>query len=68
MGKKLPDPSSLEIPSGRWCSIACSFIEKLSKMKKGFDIVTAYVDKPTRRVHFIPSRETDTAVDSAKTF
>ena len=67
-GKKLNDPTSLEIPERRWRSIACDFIVKLPKTRNGFDCITTYIDRLSRRVHFIASRETDTAFDAAKAF
>ncbi len=68
MGKKLTDPTSLEVPGRRWGSLASDFIVKLPKTKNGFDSITTYVDRLTRRVHFIPSKDSDTAVDVANAF
>ena len=67
-GRKLTDPTSLEVPERRWGSLATDFIVKLPKTKNGFDSITTYVDRLSRRVHFIPSRESDSAVDVANTF
>ena len=66
--KKLGDPTSLEIPDRRWGSIATDFIVSLPKTKNGYDSITTWVDRLSRRVHFIPSKEEDTAVDSANSF
>lgn len=66
--KKLGDPNSLEIPDRRWGSIATDFIVALPKTKNGYNCITTWVDRLSRRVHFIPSKEEDTAVDSANAF
>ncbi len=68
LGKKLTDPRTLEIPERRWGSLATDFIVKLPKTKNGFGCITTYVDRLSRRVHFIPSTESGTAVDVANTF
>ena len=66
--KKLTDPMSLELPDRRWGSLATDFIVKLPKTKDGFDAITTWVDRLTRRVHFVKSKTTDTAVDTASSF
>ena len=66
--KKLTDPTSLEIPERRWGSLATDFIVSLPKTKDGYDAITTWVDRLTRRVHFIKSRGTDTAEDVANAF
>jgi hypothetical protein len=66
--KGLTDPNPLEIPSRRWGSVATDFITHLPKTKDGYDCITTLVDRLPRRVHFIPSRSSDTAVDAAKSF
>lgn len=67
-GKKLGDPTSLEVPKRRWGSLATDFIVSLPKTKNGFDSITTWVDRLTRRVHFIPSKNNDSAVDVANAF
>ncbi len=67
-GKKLTEPSSLEVPERRWGSLATDFIVGLSKTKNGLDCITTWVDRLSRTVHFIPSKESDTAVDVANSF
>ena len=49
-------------------SIASDLIVKLSKTRNGFDSITTYVDRLSIRVHFIPSKDTDTVVDVADSF
>ena len=66
--KKLTDPMSLEMPDRRWGALATDFIVKLPKTKDGYDAVTTWVDRLTRRVHFFKSKTTDTAVDTANAF
>ena len=66
--KRLTAPSPLEIPSRRWGSVAMDFITHLPRTKRGFDAITTYVDRLSRRVHFVPSRTSDTASDVAKDF
>ena len=66
--KKLSEPTSLEMPERRWGSLGSDFIVGLPVTKNGFDAITTWVDRFTRRVHFIPSHSTDTAVDVAGTF
>ena len=39
MGKKLSDPSSLEVPERRWGSIATDFIVKLPKRNLGMPVL-----------------------------
>ena len=68
LGRKLTDPMSLEVPTRRWGSVATDFIVKLPKTKNGYDSITTYVDRLSRRVHFIPCKEKDTAVDVANSF
>ena len=66
--KKLSEPTSLEMPERRWGSLGTDFIVGLPNTKNGFDATTTWVDRLTRRVHFIPSHSTDTAVDVARSF
>ena len=56
------------MPNRRWGSVSTDFITHLPKTKDGFDCITTWVDRLSRRVHFIPSRSSDTAVDAAKSF
>ena len=67
-GKRFGDPNALEIPTRRWGSLATDFIVSLPKTKNGYNCITTWVDRLSRRVHFIPSKEEDTAVDVANSF
>ena len=59
--KKLVDPTSLEVPDRRWGSIATDFIVSLPKTQNGYDCITTWVDRLSRRVHFMSSKEVDSA-------
>ena len=66
--QKLNDPMSLEMPERRWGSLATDFIVQLPRTKDGYDAITTWVDRLTRRVHFVKSKTTDTATDVADSF
>ena len=66
--KKLTEPTSLEIPERRWGSLASDFIVRLPRTKDGYDAITTWVDRLTRRVHFLKSHTNDTAEDTANAF
>ena len=66
--KKFTDPTSLNVPTRRWGSFATDFIVKLPVTKRRFDSITTWVDRLSRRVHFIPSHTSDTATDVANSF
>ncbi len=68
MGKKLKALTSLEVPERQWGSIERGFIVKLPKTKKGYNSIIRYVDRLSRRIHFIPSKDSDTTVDIANSF
>ncbi len=62
MEKKLKEPTSLQVAERLRDSITSDFILKLPKTTNGYDSITTYVDRLSRRVHFIPSKDSDTAV------
>eukprot|EP00171_Calliarthron_tuberculosum_P023944 IDg23944t1 len=66
--KPLGVPQPLEIPDKRWGSIATDFVNQFPVTETGFDAITTYVDRLTKRVHFVLSKTTDTAIDVAKSF
>jgi hypothetical protein len=66
--KPLTEPTPLELPERRWGSIATDLITHLPVTKAGYDSITTWVDRLSRRVHFVPSKSKDTAVDCAKNF
>ena len=64
----LSNPQILQTPSRRWGSVSTDFIVQLPRTKSGYDAITTWVDRLSRRVHFIPGKTNDTAVDVAKSF
>lgn len=67
-GKKLGDPKSLQLPTRRWRLISTDFITNFPVTNTGYDAITTYVDRLSRRVHFLPSRTSDSATDIAYEF
>nr|GEV83478.1 putative reverse transcriptase domain-containing protein [Tanacetum cinerariifolium] len=57
-------PSSLliqpEIPTWKWEIITIEFVTKLPKTSNGRDTIWVIIDRLTKSVHFIPTRETNT--------
>lgn len=66
--KRFGVPQLLEVPSRRWGSISTDFMVRLPRTAGGFDAITTWVDRLSRRVHFIPCRTQDTAADCEKYF
>lgn len=66
--KALTTPEMLELPSRRWGSISTDFIVGLPETKNGFDSIITFVDRFSKRPHFLPCKSTDTAVEAAKLF
>lgn len=66
--KPFGTPEPLELPSRRWGSIATDFIVGLPPTKKGFDSITTYVDRFSKRVHFIPTSATASSKKVAQDF
>lgn len=67
-GKTINDPTALELPERRWGMVSTDFITQLPKTEDGWDAITTWVDRHSRRVHFIPSKGTDTAEDTERAF
>lgn len=61
-------PQPLEIPTRRWGSIGTDFIVGLPVSKLGHDAITTYVDRFTKRVHFLPTNSTATSKQVATDF
>lgn len=61
-------PQPLELPERRWGSISMDFITHLPVTASGFDCITTFVDRFSKRVRLIPSKSSDTAEDVAKCF
>lgn len=66
--KLLGESSPLKPPSRRWGSVASDFIVKLPVTKKGFNAITTFVDRLSKRVHFVPSKEEDDHAATAEVF
>ena len=66
--EKLSESTSLEMPERRWRSLGTDFIVEFPIIKNRFDVITAWLDRLTKRVHFIPSHSNDTAVGVAGNF
>ena len=66
--KQIGTPQPLKVPQRRWGSVTTDFITHLPKTSRGFDAITTFVDRLSRRVHFAPSRMSDGAVEVARTF
>lgn len=58
----------METSRGIWGSIFTDFIVQLPRIGRGFEAITTWVDRISRRFHFLPSRTEDTAVNSSKYF
>ncbi|GJV16543.1 putative reverse transcriptase domain-containing protein [Tanacetum coccineum] len=48
-----------EIPMWKWERITMDFVTKLPKTSNGHDTIWVIVDRLTKSIHFIPTRETD---------
>nr|GEV82880.1 putative reverse transcriptase domain-containing protein [Tanacetum cinerariifolium] len=48
-----------EIPTWKWERITMEFITKLPKTSSGHDTIWVIIERLTKSVHFIPTRETD---------
>lgn len=66
--KPLGEPQPIPLPERRWGSVAMDFITHLPVTPRGFNSITTIVDRFSRRVHFMPSKDTDTALDTARSF
>lgn len=67
-GQTSNDPQALPVPTRRWGMVATDFIVKLPRTPRGFDAISTWVDRLSRRVRFVPCRETDQATDTARLF
>lgn len=61
-------PTPLEIPSRHWGSIGTDFIVGLPKTKDGNDAITTYIDRFTKRVHFLATTSAAYAKQVASDF
>lgn len=66
--RKLNDPMSLEISERRWGSLSSDFIFQFTRTKNGYDAITTWVDRLTRRVLPLKSKMADTEIVVADSF
>lgn len=57
--KRFKSPGPLQPPMRRWASVSKDFIVHLPETKNGLDTITTFVDRLSRRVHFIPCKTQD---------
>jgi len=58
----------LPIPTKRWQSISMDFITQLPTTYLGYDAIMVVVDRFSKMSHFIPTKTSSTAVDTADLF
>ncbi|KAJ9531406.1 hypothetical protein QJQ45_006884 [Haematococcus lacustris] len=59
----------LSIPGRRWESVSMDFIVKLPKSgERGFDSILVFVDRLSKMVHLVPTKESISAFDMATHF
>lgn len=66
--KPLGEPQPLELPNRRWGSISMDFITHLPTTSSGYDCITTFVDRFSKRVRLVPSLSTDSATGLADCF
>lgn len=66
--KPLRESQPLELPTRRWGSISMDFVSHLPKTDNGYDSITTFVDRFSKRIRLIPSKGTDSATDVAECF
>src|ERR1051325_4161804 len=59
---------TLPTPTTRWQQITMDFIVQLPKTPRGYDAITVFVDRLSKRAHFIPCTTDITAPGVAKLF
>ena len=64
--KPITDPMVLEPPKRRWGHISMDFIQGLPTTERGFDTILTFVDRFSKRSHFIPCKSTIAATDVAQ--
>src|SRR3954447_24082805 len=58
----------LPIPEGPWTQVSLDFIMQLPKTKKGNDAIMVVVDTFTKMAHFIPTKTSVSAPETAELF
>lgn len=62
------DPQPILFPERRWGSLVMGFFSRLLPAAQGSNAITTIVDCFSRRVHFLLSIDTESAVDPANVF
>ncbi len=58
----------LEPPNRRWGSLSMDFLQGLRKSRNGYDTILSFVDRFSKRRHFIPCTPNATAIGIAHSF
>ena len=58
----------MPIPARPWDHVSMDFITGLPKTKAGFDAIVVFVDMFSKMAHFVPTKTTATAPDTAQLF
>jgi hypothetical protein len=58
----------LPIPTRSWEQVSMDFITQLPRTKAGHDAIVVFVDTFSKMVHFVPTKTTASAPDTAKLF
>ena len=58
----------LQIPTSRWEFVSMDWIINLPKSRSGYDAILVVLDSYSKRAHFIPTKTTATAANSAQLF
>lgn len=58
----------LPVPQGRWTDITMDFVGPFPTTERGHNTVLVVVDRATKRAHFIPTKKTLSAADTAQLF
>ena len=59
---------TLPTPNNRWEQVTMDFIVQLPHTSKDYDAIVVFVDRLSKRAHFIPSTTEATAPDTARIF
>ena len=62
------EAQSLQIPGRRWEGVSVDFITGLPKTKRGHNSIVVFVDRLTKRAHFVPTNDTVSAQEFAAVF
>lgn len=63
--KSITEPTYLNFQNIRWGSVETDFIVSFPKSSFRYHVITTFVEQLSRRVRYVPSKTTGTAVDCA---